>query len=127
MSAAVQKRVVLIGHCGPDSSYLRMTVAKAIPDARILSADDEGRLQEVLAEGAELVMVNRVLDYGFAEDAGVDLIRRLHTAHPGLRLMLVSNYTDSQSEAVAAGALPGFGKREMGTPSVVELIQNAVA
>jgi hypothetical protein len=41
--------------------------------------------------------------------------------------MLVSNYADAQQAAVAAGALPGFGKREIGTPKVKELLRSALA
>ena len=31
-------------------------------------------------------------------------------------VMLVSNYEDAQREAVAKGALPGFGKAALGQP-----------
>jgi hypothetical protein len=41
-------------------------------------------------------------------------------------MMLVSNYADAQQAAVAAGALPGFGKRELGTPRVSQLIRDAL-
>ena len=34
-------------------------------------------------------------------------------------MMLVSNYEDAQNEAVAAGALPGFGKASLGQPHML--------
>jgi hypothetical protein len=40
--------------------------------------------------------------------------------------MLVSNYPDAQAAAVAAGALPGFGKRELGSARIPELIRSAL-
>jgi hypothetical protein len=40
--------------------------------------------------------------------------------------MLVSNYADAQAAAVAAGALSGFGKREIGNPKVKQLLENAL-
>jgi len=40
--------------------------------------------------------------------------------------MLVSNYPEAQAAAVAEGALPGFGKREIGTPRVNDLLRNAL-
>ena len=43
----MSKKIVLAGHCGPDSSYLRMSVAKAVKDARIIMADDD----ELKADG----------------------------------------------------------------------------
>jgi DNA-binding NarL/FixJ family response regulator len=120
------KKVALVGHCGPDSSYLRMIVAKAGRDIRVLAADDENELKQLLAHGVDLLLLNRQLDYGFDETEGVALIRRLHARHANVKLMLVSNYPDAQAAAVKAGALPGFGKREMSSPRVPELIRQAL-
>ena len=120
------KKVALVGHCGPDSSYLRMAVSKAIKDAQILSADDDAELSQVLQEGVDLILFNRELGYGFSEPQGVQCIERLRASSPTTKMMLVSNYPDAQAAAVAAGALPGFGKRELGTPRVVELLKSAV-
>jgi hypothetical protein len=120
------KKVALVGHCGPDSSYLRMVVAKASRDIQVLAADDENELKQLLDRGVDLLLLNRQLDFGFDETEGVALIRRLHGKHPNVKLMLVSNYPDAQAAAVKAGALPGFGKREMSTPRVPELIRQAL-
>ena len=121
------KKVVLVGHCGPDSSYLVMSVKSAIPGAAVVSVEDEADLQRVLNEGADLILMNRQLDYGFAESLGADLIARIHRTHPRTRLMLVSNYEDAQSAAIANGALPGFGKRELGSPRVKKLLADALS
>jgi len=43
-----------------------------------------------------------------------------------VKAMLVSNYPEAQAAAVAEGALPGFGKREIGTPRVGELLREAL-
>ena len=42
-------------------------------------------------------------------------------------MMLVSNYHDAQQAAVAVGAVPGFGKRELGTPKAAQLLREALA
>lgn len=120
------KRIVLVGHCGPDSSYLSMAVKSAVKDALITAADSEAELRQEIAAGADLLLLNRVLDYGFPTSNGVELIRTLSAAHPTVKIMLVSNYADAQAAAVAEGALPGFGKREIGSPKVKQLLQNAV-
>jgi hypothetical protein len=122
----MSKRIALVGHCGPDSSYLRMAIKNAVKDATIVAADDDGELQQVIGEGVDLILFNRELGYGFTDGLGVDYIRRLRGARPALKMMLVSNYGDAQTAAVAAGALPGFGKRELGTKRVVELLRDAV-
>ena len=121
------KKVALVGHCGPDSSYLRLVVAKAGRDIQVLAADDENELKQLLDRGVDLLLLNRQLDYGFDDTEGIALIRRLHGRHPNVKLMLVSNYPDAQAAAVKAGALPGFGKREMTSPRVPELIRQALA
>jgi len=122
----MSKKVVLVGHCGPDSSYLRITVGKAAPGVQVLAADDDASLGRVLGDGVDLLLLNRQLDYGFDESDGVSLLKRLRRIYPELKAMLVSNYPDAQAAALAEGALPGFGKRELGSPRVAELIREAI-
>ena len=122
------KKVVLVGHCGADSSYLRIAVVSAgVAGAAVVAADDQEALEVALQNGAELVLINRVLDWGFDEQEGVALLARLRHTHPLVKIMLVSNYPDAQQAAVAAGALPGFGKREIGSNRVKELLKNALS
>src|ERR1700730_7871740 len=117
------KKIVLVGHCGPDSSYLRITASRAEKGARVVSADDNQELERVLDEGVDLLLLNRVLGYGFEETEGVEVIRKLRSKYPELKMMVVSNYPDAQAEAVSAGALRGFGKRDLGSPAVAERIR----
>jgi len=123
----MSKRVVaLVGHCGPDSSYLRMTISSAIKDVTVATAYDESSLNKLLEQGVDLLLLNRQLDYGYKFDEGVELIRDLRAKYPSLKMMLVSNYEEAQEAAVEAGALNGFGKRELGTPKVKELLRAAI-
>ncbi|MDB5333953.1 MAG: hypothetical protein JWP03_5104 [Phycisphaerales bacterium] len=121
------KRVALVGHCGPDTSYLRMAVSSAQRGAQILAAEDDQSLKHILDEGVDLLLFNRVLDYGFEVDEGVALIERVRQHYPTARMMLISNYPEAQAAAVAAGALPGFGKRDIGSPKAKELLRGALA
>ena len=118
------KKVALVGHCGPDSSYLRLAITRSIKDAKVLMADDDSELSKVLEDGVDLILFNRELGYGFSETQGVKYIAKLRGG--ATKMMLVSNYPEAQQAAVAAGALPGFGKRELGTPRVTELLKAAV-
>lgn len=120
------KKVALIGHCGPDSSYLRMAVMAADRGVQIVAADDDESLKRLLDEGVDLLLFNRILDYGFTEEEGVDLIRKLRPHYPQVKMMLVSNYPDAQAAAVAAGASAGFGKREVGSERVRTLLREAL-
>jgi CheY-like chemotaxis protein len=103
-----------------------MTVRRAVDGAQVVMVDDDQQLAELLKMGVDLVLMNRELNYGFDESFGVDVIRRLRAAHPHVRMMLVTNYPDVQADAIAAGALPGFGKRELGTPRVVDVLRAAL-
>jgi two-component system, chemotaxis family, chemotaxis protein CheY len=122
----MSKKIALVDHCGPDSSFLRMVIGQAAKGASILAADDDRELDSVVDAGVDLILFNRQLEYGFAQRSGAAVIARLKEKRPDLKMMLVSNYADAQAEAVANGALPGFGKREIGTPRVVELIKQAL-
>src|SRR6266550_3331481 len=103
----MSKKVLLVGHCGPDSSYMRMTVRSAEPGTQVSAADDQAELRQALdAGGIDLILFNRELGYGFDEDQGVDVIRYLKLNYPTLKMMLVSNYPDAQTAAVEAGAIP---------------------
>jgi hypothetical protein len=119
-------KVALVGHCGPDSSYLRMVIGQAAKGAQVLMADDDQELQDVLAQDVALLLFNRELGYGFTHKTGVDAIRHLRGLNKDLKMMLVSNYPDAQAAAVANGALPGFGKREIGSPRVIEVLKAAI-
>lgn len=121
------KKVVLVGHCGADSAYLRIAVSSAAKGSTVVSAHDDASLTQFIEQGADLVLLNRQLDYGFASEEGVELIRILRAKHPTLKLMLVTNYDDVQQEAIRAGALPGFGKRELGSPRVKELLREVLS
>lgn len=117
--------IVLVGHCGPDSFMLRNVAQRAVPGAKIESADDPEALRAAAA-GADLLLVNRVLDTDVGYASGIDLIRDLA---PGSHaaMMLVSNYPDAQAQAEAAGAAPGFGKRDAYARETAERIRGAVA
>ena len=123
----MSKTVLLVGHCGPDSSYLRMIVKKAEPEVSVIAADDSRELTRALeTTDPALVLFNRELGYGFDPATGVEAIELLRKNYPNLKMILVSNYAEAQQAAVAAGALPGFGKRELGTPRVLEVLREAL-
>ncbi len=123
----MSKKVVLVGHCGPDSSYLRMAVASADRSLKVFMADDADELNSMLNAGVDLLLLNRELGWGFEESEGVEVIRQLRARFPQVKMMLVSNYPEAQAAAVAVGGVPGFGKREIGSPRVVEVIRSALS
>lgn len=121
------KKVALVGHCGPDSGYLRMAVTSVQRGIQVLAVDDEQALELALKDSVDLFLVNRQLDWGFDEQEGIAIIRRIRARIPHAKLMLVSNYPEAQAAAVAAGALPGFGKRDIRSVHVTEMLRDALA
>jgi CheY-like chemotaxis protein len=66
--------------------------------------------------------VNRIFDADGSE--GIDLIRAIKN-DPQLSavpVMMITNFPDHQQLAVAAGALPGFGKRDLGSPEMLDTV-----
>jgi two-component system, chemotaxis family, chemotaxis protein CheY len=72
--------------------------------------------------------INRMLDGEFQLQMGAELVREVvqRSAAKKPALMLVSNYPEAQAEAQEAGALPGFGKRELHAPTTGERIRAAL-
>jgi len=121
------KKIVLVGHCGPDAAMLRSAVRGAVADAAFESVNDDETLAGAM-DGADLALVNRALDGTFSAADGVELIGRLASRRSGGRpvLMLVSNYEDAQARAVQAGAAPGFGKLAMYDDAAMERLRRAL-
>lgn len=118
------QQVVLVGHCGFDSGAIARAVAAALPGVPITSADDSTTLARVARPDA-LLLINRVLDYGFNTSNGVDLIRALREQADAPRCVLISNYPDAQQAAEDAGALPGFGKNDLGRAAATQRLKAA--
>src|SRR5258708_3449077 len=101
------KRILSVGQCQADHGQLSHTLRQLFA-AEVVPVADAAEAQRRLGqETFDLVLVNRVLDADGT--SGLDLIRRLKQETPA-PVMLVINFADAQAEAVAAGALPGFGK-----------------
>jgi len=117
---------VLIGHCGPDAHLLKNAVARAVPGAAIVFANDAAALRPHL-NGDGVLLVNRVLEDGFDTESGIELIRELAQDGGGDKpaMLLVSNFAEAQQEALAAGARPGFGKRDVFSERTLQLLREA--
>ena len=119
------KGVALVGHCGPDSWMLKSMIKRTLPDAEVYKVDSAKELEKTIGR-TRVLLVNRVLGGRFGTSSGVELIRDLVSQNgDGPAAILISNYEDAQAEAEAAGALPGFGKSGLNSPSVAERLNDA--
>ena len=116
----------LVGHCGPDAYMLRSAVKYAAAGSDVQMLNDQEAVDSAVEAGTSLLLINRVLDGGFEDEQGVELVRKLSKSHPTVRTMLVSNFPEAQAAAVAAGALEGFGKSEIGTAKMKQRLAEAL-
>jgi hypothetical protein len=119
------KRIVLVGHCGPDAFAIRNAMQSFAPGAIVESVSDEEAAHKA-SMASDLLVVNRLLDGDFTSASGVELIRDIALRGVGARLMLVSNYRDAQADAENAGAVPGFGKRDLYAESTRQRVRDAL-
>lgn len=121
------KRILSIGNCGYDHGNIAAVVQKHFA-ADVDNADSATAAFASLRQAKyDLVLVNRVFDAD--GDSGLKFIKRLKTEPmtKDIPVMLISNYADAQADAEAAGAAPGFGKRQIGKPQLVEHLKRFLA
>ena len=80
--ATSSRRIVLVGHCGPDMHMLA-AMRRVAPESAVAIANDAEELKPHL-NGDAVLLVNRVLDDGFETESGIDLIMEI-TALPDHR------------------------------------------
>ena len=122
----MKKRILDVGQCDMDHGNISRMLAEHFDVAidRAHLANDAVRL--IQENTYDLILVNRVLDRDHSE--GIDILHELkaddsRTAPP---VMLVSNYAESQQQAVNAGAIMGFGKSELATPETIAKLKTVL-
>ena len=118
-------RILLVGHCGVDGPRMQSQIRDFLDHADVIRINSLCDLQRAVDEGADLLLINRE-PLGFEPKLGQDLIRELRDRYPDQKLVLVSDYDDAQEEATEAGALPGFGKSDIGSPRFEQAIRTAL-
>ena len=114
------KRVLDIGNCGLDHGNITNMIQanfSAEVDQANAAADALSMLEQY---EYDLVLVNRLLDLDGS--SGVALIAQVQQRYPELQLMLITNVEEHQKSAVAAGAVPGFGKSDIDSPQTIQLL-----
>lgn len=118
-------RVLDVGNCDPDHGAMRAMLLAHFE----VEVDRVMFVSEALAALSRcdygLVLVNRLI---FADGSdGMELIRKMRAdAICKSPIMMVSNFADAQDSAVAAGALPGFGKAAIGAAETIERLANVL-
>ncbi len=119
--------VLLVGHCGFDSGGLERAVRSASPEARVESVNNRKALEPKLG-AASLLLINRQLDGSFGVPTGehgdgIELVRELSGKDGAPPCIVISNFPEAQQAAEEAGALPGFGKKDVRGDAAVAAIR----
>ncbi|WZP00113.1 hypothetical protein EP7_001730 [Isosphaeraceae bacterium EP7] len=119
-------RILSVGQCSYDHGKIRGALNRSFEAETVAAATAADAFRAMARDHFDLVLVNRVGDSD--GEPGVDLIRALKAdpVNGAVPVMLVSNYATAQEEAVAAGALRGFGKGDLGTPVADDPIRAAL-
>ena len=117
------KHVLSVGQCGFDHGAISRFLHSHF-EVEITPASTAAAATDLLRKQSfDLVLVNRQLDADGSE--GLDLVQALK-ADATLAtkpVMLVTNFPEYDQQAVALGAVSGFGKAAMGSPDVVRRLE----
>jgi len=118
------KQILSVGQCGFDHSAIVRFFRNHFT-VNVVTAATAAEAVGLLRQRAfDLVLVNRQFDAD--GDEGLDLIDCLK-ADPGLSavpVMLITNFREYAEQAISKGALPGFGKSELGSPELVSRLRS---
>ena len=119
-------KVYNVGLCNFDGPNIARELTSLGADCKNISSKNE--LLEAIHEGApDLIMFNRI----FASDktSGIETIQELKASpqYASIPMMLISNYSEAQEQAEQAGAVPGFGKEQLGSEKMRTVTRAALA
>lgn len=117
------KRVLDIGNCSMDHGSIRSLIERSF-QADVVQAHGQDDALELLGqEKFDLVLVNRKLDHDYSDGLDVVAAIKAQPEHADIPCMLITNYPEHQTAAVAAGCEPGFGKKTLHDPQTHERLK----
>jgi CheY-like chemotaxis protein len=107
------KRVLDVGNCAADHAAIRTMFEKSFGAEVVQAHGPHDTLELLQSQPFDLVLVNRKLDQDYSE--GLSIIEKIKADNELAKTpcMLITNYPEYQQAAMAAGAMNGFGKREL--------------
>jgi CheY-like chemotaxis protein len=118
-----KKTILDVGNCGPDHSALGGMLRKHF-DVELLKAD---QLSDTLAtlqrQHVDLILINRKLDIDYSDGIEILYVLKKSEDYRDIPVMLITNYAEHQQQAVASGAILGFGKLELNAPQTLQRLE----
>jgi CheY-like chemotaxis protein len=109
----MKKRVLDVGNCNMDHSSISKVLASGFQAEVVRAHTFSEAIGAVDQQVFDLVLVNRQLDRDGSSGLAVieEIKRRPETS--GMPVMMITNFADHQQKAIASGAEPGFGKKDL--------------
>jgi CheY-like chemotaxis protein len=117
------KQVLDVGQCSADHFAIRRLLESHCGAEVVQAHGSDDTLAQLRREPFALVLVNRKLDADASDGLAIVKAIKDDPAIADVPVMLVSNYPEAQQAAVAAGAIAGFGKRELGSRETAERLR----
>ncbi|MEO1981440.1 MAG: response regulator, partial [Fuerstiella sp.] len=120
------KIVLSVGQCRPDNAAITHFLTSNF-DVEVLATDlVDDSLTALQKNSVDLILINRKLDTDYSD--GMEIMKQIRSnpQTEQIPVMLISNFPESQEQAVAAGATYGFGKAELSSPETVQRVRDAL-
>lgn len=118
------KTVLSVGQCGYDGPRIKSLLEKKCGAIVETASNTKEALEKITSNKYDLILVNRV--FNINHEPGLELIKTVHSKNPDQKIMLVSNFEESQKEALEKGAVQGFGKDALKDIKTVNTIRVAL-
>lgn len=116
------KRVLDIGNCDPDHHAIKRLIEQEFDAVVIRAHGPDDGLRALREQRYDLVLVNRVMDRDGSEGLPIIQAMKQDAELAEIPVLMITNYPDHQETAIAAGAEPGFGKRDLGKEQTIALL-----
>ncbi len=121
------KIVLDIGNCDADHGFIT-AMLKSNLEANVIRAHKLHDAIEALEENeVDLILINRLLDVDGSE--GMIVFRELKSnpSFETIPMMLITNFEEHQTNAIAEGAVRGFGKAAISSDESLAAIKEALS
>lgn len=118
----MSRKVLDVGQCNADNSRITNLLKRNF-DVEIHRCHSHDEAFSVALDTAfDLVLINRILDADGTE--GMKVLSTLKSAAvtSNVPVMIVSNYKEAQEQAIAHGAVEGFGKSKLDSEETLAML-----
>jgi len=116
------KKILNVGHCNSDGPKMKQLFESSLEDTQVVEAKTHNdALTKIKEEGPwDIILVNRIFDVDGYE--GLTFISEVKKENPAQKILLISNFKESQKDAEEKGALEGFGKNDLDSGLAVDVL-----